>query len=138
MRFLMLLFFACFMGKVNGAAQCPAQLRQALFNEDGKNASIRYYNAGTQAAKEVQFVLILQNPGSSLQTLVGSFSAKGIVRPGQARTVVFPYTPGAPLNGPMELEVKRILFVDGTAWAAPRDNDCKIGVRKTRGSDAAQ
>lgn len=138
MRFLMLFVFAYFAGKVNGAAQCPAQLRQALVDEDGKNASIRYYNAGNQAAKEVQFVLILQSPGSSGQTLVGSFSAKGVVRPGQTRTVVFPYTPGAPLNGPMELEVKRILFVDGTAWAAPPDSDCRIGVRKTRGSDAAQ
>lgn len=61
MRVLTLAVLACCLGEVNAAAQCPGQLRQAIFNYDTKSASIRYYNAGTRAAKEVQFVLSLQH-----------------------------------------------------------------------------
>ena len=138
MRLLTLAVLACCLGEVNVAAQCPGQLRQALFNKDTKSASIRYYNAGTRAAKEVQFVLSLQEPASNGQMVLGNFSVKGIFRPGQERTLVFPFSPDPAVKGPMEMEIKRILFVDGDAWNAPRDTRCKMTVQETRRSDAAR
>jgi hypothetical protein len=123
---------------VNVGAQRPGQLRQALFNKESKSASIRYYNAGARAAKEVQFVLSLQQPASNGQMVLGSFMAKGIVRPGQERTLVFPFSSDVAVKGPMELEIKRVLFVDGGAWNAPRDTSCKMSVQETTRSDAAR
>lgn len=137
MRLPMLAVLACCVGVVNVAAQCPTQLGQALLNKDRKTASIRYYNASTRAAKEVQFVLTVQEPPTSGATVVGSFSAKGIVRPGQARTVVFPYVPAALPNGIMELEVKRVLFVDGAPWTASHNSHCEVAVGEIRSPNAA-
>lgn len=138
MRLLMLALLACCMGEVNVAAQCPVQLGQALFDKDRKTASIRYHNASTRAAKEVQFVLSVQEPPTSGAAVVGSVSAKGIVRPGQARTLVFPYVSAAPPNGIMELEVKRVLFVDGAPWTASHNSHCKVAVEETRSPNAAR
>jgi hypothetical protein len=138
MRLLTLAVLACCLGEVNVAAQCPGQVRQALFNKERKSATIRYYNADTRAAKEVQFVLSLQEPASNGQMVLGSFSAKGIVRPRQERTLVFPLNPDVALKGPMELEIKRILFVDGDAWNGPHDTRCKMAVQETMRSDAVR
>jgi hypothetical protein len=136
MRYPTLVFFACFVANVNCTAQCPAQLRQALFSEAG-TASIRYYNAGTRVVREVQFILSLQEPSNG-QMVLGSFSAKGVLPPRQERTMVFPYRLGGPQQGTMQLEIKRILFVDGDAWNASRDAHCTMPVQKARGSDAAR
>src|SRR6516165_1857436 len=78
MRILRLTALACCLGQVS-VAQCPGEVRQALFNEEHESTSIRYYNASTRAAKEVQFILSLQTPASNGQTVLGSFSAKTIV-----------------------------------------------------------
>ena len=138
MRLLTLAVLACCLGGVNVAAQCPGQVRKALFNKERKSATIRYYNADTRAAKEVQFVLSMQEPASNGQMVLGSFRAKGIVRPGQERTLVFPFNPDVAPKGPMDLEIKRILFVDGDAWNAPHDTRCKMAVQETMRSDAVR
>jgi hypothetical protein len=138
MRLLTLAILGCCLGEVNVAAQCPGQLRQALFHKESKSVSIRYYNAGTRAAKEVQFVLSLQEPASNGEMVQGSFSAKGIVPAGQERTLVFPFSSDVAVKGPMELEIKRVLFVDGGAWNARRDTSCKMAVQETTRSDAAR
>jgi len=138
MRLLTLAILGCCLGEVNVAAQCPGQLRQALFNKEGNSVSIRYYNASTRATKEVQFVLSLQELASDRQMVRGSFMAKGIVRPGQEQTLVFPFSADVAVKGSMELEIKRVLFVDGGAWNAPRDTSCKMAVQETTRSDAAR
>jgi len=124
MRLLGLGFFICCIG-THLVAQCPIQPRQASLDANGKNVSIRYYNSGARSVRDVQFVLT-EDIGLSGQSVLASFSARGILHPTQERVVVFPNTGRMNLNGNVEVEVKRISFSDRSTWAAPRNNICRI------------
>jgi hypothetical protein len=138
MRFVMLAFFACLLGLQNAAGQCPAQPRQASFDAAGKNVTIGYYNSGTHVVREVQFVLIAEDPEQRTRSVVGSFRAKGILRPKQERIAVFPNISASTFSGPMELKVKGVSFADGSVWAAPQDSKCRIQLSEIRAADKAQ
>jgi len=123
-RLLVVGFFVCCIGTYV-VAQCPIQPRQASLDANGENVTIRYYNSGARSVRDVQFVLT-EDIGLSGQSVLASFSARGILHPKQERVVVFPNTGRMNLNGNVEVEVKRVSFGDRPTWTAPRKNICKV------------
>jgi hypothetical protein len=121
MRLLPVIFLASLIA-VNGAAQCPIQLRQALVDASGKSITIRYYNSGTHIVRAVQFVLTKENAHPSA---VGNFSARDVVRPKQEGKLVFPNIHGSVFDESMELEVERVSYADQSTWVASGHNTCK-------------
>jgi hypothetical protein len=124
MRFAIVVLFICFSG-ANAVGQCPIQPRRASFDASGKNVTIHYYNSSTRPVRDVQFILT-EDTGPRPQSVVGNFSARGIVHPQQERVAVFPQIGGMAFDGPVELEVKRVSFADRSTWAAPHNNPCKV------------
>jgi hypothetical protein len=125
MRLPLIAVLVCFT-VTNAAAQCPIQVLQASFDAVGRSVTIRYYNATSRMALDVQFVLLSEN--ATTRSVAGNFSARHILNPKQERTAVFRNVSGTPFNGSMELEVVRISFKDYSHWTAPQDNVCKVEI----------
>jgi hypothetical protein len=127
MRSLAVAFFAA-LATLNALAQCPIHPLQASYDAKSEAFIIRYSNSDRRVARDVLFVVTSEAKRQSGMSVIGNFSARGIVRPKQERTAVFPNAKRMALNDSLELEVSRVSFVDLSIWAGPTDNICKIAV----------
>jgi len=122
---LAVIAFVVCLSTATATAQCPIQLRQASFDTNRKSIVIRYYNSGTRVVRDVRFVVVDEN--ARTYSMVGSFSARTVVRPKKEQKVAFSDITGRTPDESMHLEVVRVTFKDDSSWAARGRDVCEIG-----------